>query len=374
MPTVDPDTGPPLTGPRFFPVEADTANELGEHSKSLHVNFHSPDNPEIVEFVHEFSYYNYAPDGILTDPRLMRHQRKDRPVRTFTADHRRSWVRSAANARRRALDLAGGIGTLGDPEDTDAFSQPKQGVNDDRRRPLVWEEDFCLIYVEPEDGMASYGRSPVPVDCKFLARSVAIMHFRSDWHKYHHFGQVPTFKAVGRMHAAPAVATPAPVTSGPAPPGGTYCSSHEALSQGIITPQQHNHMQVFLDWIAARDKVRLPDVTDMDGSPDSETEAEACAAAKMHGGPVQMWLIDTGCGHDLVARKELKALKRLIRQANIPLNFSTANGEVPANECADLLVKELNEAVEPYVLEDPCGPLSRDEVHETRVQLHMAGW
>ena len=110
--------------------------------------------------------------------------------------------------------------------------------------------------------------------------------------------------------------------------------------------------------MAARDKVRLPDVADVDESPDSETEAEACAAAKMHGGPVQMWLIDTGCGHDLVARKELKALKRLIRQANIPLNFSTANGEVPANECADLFVKELNEAIEPYVLEDTPAVLS----------------
>ena len=88
-----------------------------------------------------------------------------------------------------------------------------------------------------------------------------------------------------------------------------------------------------------------------------ESDAEMCAAAH-DGTVVKLWLIDTGCGHDLVARKELKGLRKLIRQANIPLTFYTANGQVPATDAADLFVKELDATVEPYVLEQTPAVLS----------------
>ena len=46
-----------------------------------------------------------------------------------------------------------------------------------------------------------------------------------------------------------------------------------------------------------------------------------CAPAKTASAAVKLWLIDTGCGHDVVARWELRSLENLIREANIPLNF-----------------------------------------------------
>ena len=112
------------------------------------------DEPEIREFEPEHSL------GLLYKPYNYKNQGPT--VAQFTDTHRRTWIRSAANARRRALDLVEGIGFLGDPEDIYAYHLPRTGENDDRRRPLVWEEDFCLTFTEPDDGMASYGRTPLP--------------------------------------------------------------------------------------------------------------------------------------------------------------------------------------------------------------------
>ena len=45
---------------------------------------------------------------------------------------------------------------------------------------------------------------------------------------------------------------------------------------------------------------------------------------------IKSWLIDTGCGHDLVSRKDLKKL------ALSPLTFNTANGKTTATQQAPL--------------------------------------
>ena len=65
-----------------------------------------------------------------------------------------------------------------------------------------------------------------------------------------------------------------------------------------------------------------------------------------------MWLIDTGCGHDLVGSQEIRQVKNLVRTAGKALILHTANGPTPAIECIDLWVRELGEHIEPYVLED----------------------
>ena len=70
------------------------------------------------------------------------------------------------------------------------------------------------------------------------------------------------------------------------------------------------------------------------------------------------WLIDTGCGHDLVGLEEVKALKRLFRAAGITVKFQTANGITRTTEQIDLHVEELGETVEPYVLASTPGVLS----------------
>ena len=66
---------------------------------------------------------------------------------------------------------------------------------------------------------------------------------------------------------------------------------------------------------------------------------------------VNMWLADTGCGHDLIQRAELTKLKRWIRRAARPITFITANGRTQAKDVVDLFVKEFGETISPFVLE-----------------------
>ena len=85
--------------------------------------------------------------------------------------------------------------------------------------------------------------------------------------------------------------------------------------------------------------------------------AERALLAKPKSG-VKLWLIDTGCGHDLIGKTELKACKALAKRAKVPIMFSTANGQTPANDVGEMFVQELGEAVEPYILEDTPAVLS----------------
>ena len=66
------------------------------------------------------------------------------------------------------------------------------------------------------------------------------------------------------------------------------------------------------------------------------------------GNVVKLWLQDTGCGHDLVGRDEIRRLSRLIRAAADPIKFATANGGTPTcTDAIDLYIKELDELISP---------------------------
>ena len=93
----------------------------------------------------------------------------------------------------------------------------------------------------------------------------------------------------------------------------------------------------------------------------AETTAKKSLVSLEHGGsesPIVSWLIDTGCGHDLVGIDEVEALKRMFKAVGIPVNFQTANGVTQAREKIELHVDELGETVEPYVLASTPGVLS----------------
>ena len=122
MPVLPPDTGPPLTGPRFFPAAAALHTQREQ-------NLRYADQDSVIEFVHESSWKGNELFRPLND------KSTDSPIQEFDASRIAQWTRSAANARRRALDLAEGIGVLGDPEDIHTFVQPPGSVHDDRRRP-----------------------------------------------------------------------------------------------------------------------------------------------------------------------------------------------------------------------------------------------
>eukprot|EP00969_Alexandrium_andersonii_P013989 609935-Alexandrium_andersonii.AAC.1 len=64
-----------------------------------------------------------------------------------------------------------------------------------------------------------------------------------------------------------------------------------------------------------------------------------------------MWLIDTGCGHDLVTKANAQILKRWIRKAEKPIEFATANGNAEADEILEVFIEEFGQTIKPYILE-----------------------
>eukprot|EP00974_Lingulodinium_polyedra_P008368 797644-Lingulodinium_polyedra.AAC.1 len=71
-----------------------------------------------------------------------------------------------------------------------------------------------------------------------------------------------------------------------------------------------------------------------------------------------MWLMDTGCGHDLITSSDAQKMKDFIRKATTSVNFNTANGTARGTEVVDLFVKEFGVNVEPYVLKSTPNVLS----------------
>ena len=67
-----------------------------------------------------------------------------------------------------------------------------------------------------------------------------------------------------------------------------------------------------------RDKIRNHEIARERGSSPSE---RAAPAKKLPDQAIQLWLIDTGCGHDLVSRKEISAIKQMVRAAGQKLYF-----------------------------------------------------
>ena len=64
-----------------------------------------------------------------------------------------------------------------------------------------------------------------------------------------------------------------------------------------------------------------------------------------------MWILDTGCGHDLVQGDTLpKASRDMIERATSIRNLHTANGTSQATKVAALQVDHFMENIQPYVL------------------------
>ena len=83
----------------------------------------------------------------------------------------------------------------------------------------------------------------------------------------------------------------------------------------------------------------------------AERSGHAAAPVK-HQEVVKLWLVDTGCGHDLVSREHARALKRGVKRASKPIQFATANGSTDATEVLELFINEFNQEIEPYILEN----------------------
>ena len=64
------------------------------------------------------------------------------------------------------------------------------------------------------------------------------------------------------------------------------------------------------------------------------------------------WLMDTGCGHDLIGRAKAKSLGVDIVKDADEIVFQTANGSTSTSDVAKIVVDELDETVEPHVLDE----------------------
>jgi hypothetical protein len=52
--------------------------------------------------------------------------------------------------------------------------------------------------------------------------------------------------------------------------------------------------------------------------------------SKSHAPTVKKWIFDSGCGVDLVSRRDIKGFENRIRDAKEPLVFRTASGRTEA--------------------------------------------
>ena len=60
-----------------------------------------------------------------------------------------------------------------------------------------------------------------------------------------------------------------------------------------------------------------------------------------------MWLVDTGCGYDLVSKREVALMKRFVEKATHTITFHTVNGPTVTEDVANVYVKELDENITP---------------------------
>ena len=70
------------------------------------------------------------------------------------------------------------------------------------------------------------------------------------------------------------------------------------------------------------------------------------------------WLMDTGCGHDLIGRAKAKSLGFDIAQGDDEIVFQTANGSTSTSDVAEIVVDKLDKTVKPHVLDETPAVLS----------------
>ena len=65
---------------------------------------------------------------------------------------------------------------------------------------------------------------------------------------------------------------------------------------------------------------------------------------------VKLWLIDTGCGYDLVSQRAVALMQRFINNAKRTITFLYSNGPTVTEYVANIHVKELDEGITPCIL------------------------
>ena len=182
------------------------------------------------------------------------------------------------------------------------------------RWPVVWTSNakaFLFIPIATAVDLQMHSPDNPPI----VRRSVAILFLLSRWDDYYHFGFVPQEPEIQLYRGADA---------------------HEACYWvGLILSGQ-------VDSCSSQVSSKAPVV--------------AMAVVRT---PIPRWIVDTGCGNDLVCRKDLRGHEHMFRHATHPQMLLTANGPTLADREIPLTIAKLaNEEISPYILDQTPNVLS----------------
>ena len=72
---------------------------------------------------------------------------------------------------------------------------------------------------------------------------------------------------------------------------------------------------------------------------------KSLAAVKVPRSVIREWMLDSGCGHDLVSVESAVAPRQCLRKLDEPKWFSTANGTTQADTVIDLDILDIGEVI-----------------------------
>ena len=201
-------------------------------------------------------------------------------------------LRAYAVARFAAIQLACGKGLISGVDGTDEWEGSQIHKNENRKNPIVGLTKSALLF-EPADRFAPYGRragkAHEGVKTVSITRRAAL-----------HYSEITArdFENVG---------------------GCPFLSGYYPIFVG--QPKRV-----------------------------ANTNGNVAASAEGKRDMLNLWLVDTGRGHDLISTTNVKLSGGETRRLEKAIFFQTANGDTPSTHVAPISFSELKETIEPYVL------------------------
>ena len=217
-------------------------------------------------------------------------------------EYKRQCLKAHGAARMSAIHLADGCGLLSDPDDYEQWDGVPVCENEERRPPMIWIGDSVLTFDRPGPDVAVYGDAFTQLRLASRATSRRVAIGLGQFEKFHHTGDIPR-EGEASTHVFNVPVRPAPLRT---------VTKVEAV--GAVS------------------------------------RAQAARKAKARRSNVKLWLVDSGCGHDLISRGEVESSGLDCEDCQDHVRFSTANGSATARQVAPLFIDELGCNVSPYVL------------------------
>ena len=160
-----------------------------------------------------------------------------------------------------------------------------------------------------------------------------MLELRDTWDKYQHLGSVPSVEQRMKHISSPAKAK-----------NITISNRYQALSC----------VETVSEFVSSPARVPAATVITILGQ-----EKRQPLPKKSHS--EKWWTGDTGCGHDLVERKDVACPAKQVQTVGKSVSLRTANGAVQATERAQFAFHELFERINPVVMKSTLqsSPLER---------------